>query len=76
MNNKESTDYERKLKLMRDAAMIVGHKLSLREVDLLYSMFHLVEIKGGDTDLESISKVIVEIDDRESMRQKQFLTNT
>lgn len=56
---------------MKIAASIVGYGFNLKELDLLISLYEVVLKKKGDTDLDSITTIKVEVDDRENARHKE-----
>jgi hypothetical protein len=61
--------HEEKINYMKIAAGIVGYGIETKGLDMLVSIYDLVIEKQGDTDLHSIVKVEVEVNERDKERK-------
>jgi len=62
--------HEEKLNYMRIAMSIVGYKFEVIGLDMLVSIYDLVNERKGETDLDSICAVEQAVKERAEMRAK------
>ena len=62
--------HEEKINYMGIACSVVGYKFEIKYIDMIVSLYDLVQARQGETDLYSIGKVQAEVEQRE--REKKI----
>jgi len=64
-------EHKEKINYMRMASNLTGFGFPEKELDMLVSLYDLILEKKGETSLEDIAKVQVEIEERNQIEVKQ-----
>jgi len=63
--------HEEKINYMRIANGIVGYGFETKTLDMIVSIYDLILLKQGETDLHNIVKIECEVEERELKRIKE-----
>ena len=60
--------HDEKIKYLKIAASVTGYRFDERDFDMLISLYELVIEKKGETDLDSICSVEIDVNERAKIR--------